>query len=141
MINYPALKTEVQSDPNGYGYAAPLATGTYWQVADLLNTVRATIHVDRDLVAAHEVYEAIVPAEWSALTADEKQRVSTLLGMGEINAKGTNTRASFAAAFGAGTTTRTNLVALQTRDGSRAEQLFGAGTVIRPEDITTAMGS
>ena len=81
----------------------------------------ATDKQDRGLVSAYEVFEAIVPAEWAALTAQEKQRVQTVLSMGMVNLKGVNTRASLGAAFGAGTATRTALLALQNDFGiSRA---------------------
>lgn len=135
-MNYTALKAELENDPNAYGYAPYWTTGTGWKLVEMLNTPRAAIRIDRDIVPAHEVYEAIVPSEWAALTADNKLLVQTMLGMGDINAKGTNTRLSFAAAFGAGTQTRANLVALQKRDGSRAEQLFGTAVTI--EDVAAA---
>ena len=133
-----ALKTESTTDPQGYGYAVPYDRGSDSDVAYLLNQSRAVIRIDRDIVPAYEIYEAIVPGEWKALVADEKQRIQTLLSMGEVNAQGPNTRASFLATFVAGSQTRTNLAALQTRDGSRAEQLFGAGIAVTWQDVAAA---
>lgn len=138
VINYAALKTELQVDPAGLGYAPHLAAGADQSLADLLNEARQSISIPRATIPAHEVWEAIVPAEWTALTANERQRVQTILSMGEVNVRGTNTRSSLAAAFGAGTTSRSNLAALQTRRGSRAEELFGEGITVTSEDIAKA---
>ncbi|MEM2125709.1 MAG: hypothetical protein QXQ53_04860 [Candidatus Methanosuratincola sp.] len=100
--------------------------------------MRTTIKIDRDLVNAYEVFECIVPEEWTALTAQEKERIMLILSMGQINVKGQNTRAAFQAAFGSGTTTRANIINLLKRNGSRAEELFGAGTSITWEDVAKA---
>lgn len=137
MILYAQLKTEIQTDPQGLGYAAPLAAGNHAAVADLLNQVRTTIKLDRETVPAYEVFDAIVPAEWAALSAQEKQRIQLILSLGQVYTKGANTRAAFLATFTAGSQTRTNLGALQQRDSSRAEQLFGQP--VSPSDIAKAL--
>ena len=138
-INYAALKAEVQTDPLALGYATPLAAGNHAALADLLNQVRSGISIDLETVQAWAVFNAIVPAEWAALSAQEKQRIQIILSMGTVSVKGANTRSAFLAAFAAGTTTRTNLAALQTRVGSRAEQLFSQS--VTPADIAQAMVS
>lgn len=89
----------------------------------------------RDLIPAYELFEAIVPAEWAAATAQEKQRLQMILGMGMVAVRGANTQQAFRDAFGAGTTTRANLIALLTRACSRAEVLAATlfpGGAIRP---------
>ena len=122
-MNYTALKTELTSDPLTRGYAAM----TSQQAADSLNT--ANRPVERSVVPAHEVFEAVVPSEWAALAAAEKTRFQSIIGMGDVNLKGTNTRAALAAMFAAGTTTRANLIALQAGQPiSRAAEL-GLGEV------------
>lgn len=90
----------------------PAYTGLTDAEAAAINS--ATVSREREVVDAYLVWEAIVPAEWAALTATERQRVQQILGMGRVNLRGANTRASLAAAFGSGATTRSNLVALQT---------------------------
>lgn len=118
-MGYPELKAELQK---------PAYTGlTDQAAADAINGATAT--VDRGVVESHEVWEAIVPAEWSAAAAAERTRVQVLLSMGRVNVRGANTRASLAAAFGVGTTTRTNLLALQTRTVSLAEALGFPGAL------------
>jgi hypothetical protein len=123
MPGYADLKAEIDSDPLGLSYAGK----TDAQVANLLNGEDRAVQTPRSVVAASLVFEAIVPGEWASLTAQEKQRVQTILGMGEVDLSGPNTRASLAAAFGAGTTTRANLLALQTLSTprSRAVEIFG----------------
>lgn len=136
MVDPVALKAEITNDPAGLGLAAPFAAGSFGSVLSLLNATRQTIDIDRLTVPAYEVFDAIVPSEWAALSAQEKQRIQTVLSMGTVYTKGTNTRAAFQAAFGVGTTTRTNLTALLTRKGSRAEQLFGTAVVL--DDLAAA---
>lgn len=124
-IQYPALKAEITTDPLGFGYLAMSDSA----VADKLNEVPPSAEsgreIERDVVPTWEVFEATVPSEWTALSAAEKQRYQSILAMGSINLKKPNTRSTFAAMFGAGTTTRANLIALRNEAASRATVLFG----------------
>jgi hypothetical protein len=134
-IDYVALKAELQKP----AYAALVASGSDNQLADLLNAVSAAYQIDREVIPAHEVIDATVPAEWAALSAAEKERYAVLTGAGQVNVKSANVRAAFLAMFGAGTATRTALAALQKRDASLAENLFGAGTHITHIDVAIAL--
>lgn len=138
-MDYTALKNELQTDPTALGYAASIAAGAFSPVVTLLNTVRGTILIDRDLIESYEIINATVPTEWAALSAAEKQRYQTVTGAGKVDCRNANVRATFQAMFGVGTTTRANLTALLTRQGSRAEQLFGAGAFVSAEDIAKAL--
>lgn len=138
-ISYTALATEINNDPTSLGYAPHRTSGNDGAIADLLNAVSPSILIDRDVIDSHEVIDATVPSEWAALTAAEKQRYQTLTGAGKVNPKSANTRQTFGQMFGVGTTTRTNLTSLQTRPGSRAEQLFGSGTFIYASDVAKAL--
>jgi hypothetical protein len=138
MIDLAALKTELLTDPTGRGYAAPLATGTDWMAADLLNAVQAGISIDRGVIPAYEIINATVASEWTALSAAERQRYQTLTGAGQVDSSNANVRAAFAAMFAAGPT-RTALTALLTRQGSRAEQLFGQSVSVA--DVSRARAS
>jgi len=124
------LWNEINTDPAGLGYAGK----TNAQIAALLNA--ATVSVERATVSGYEVFECIVPAEWAALTAQEKSRVQLILAMGTVNLQGTNTRASLGATFGAGTATRTALLALQNQTVARTQYL-GIGSVT-PGDVQRA---
>jgi hypothetical protein len=137
-MDYLQLKNEFVNDPKGYGYAEAWSSGQDWKLADLINQVHDTIKITRDTVSTYEIFDAIVPDEWDALTATEKSRIQLILSMGQVSLKGANTRAALSKAFGAGTTTRSNLIAMMTRPGSRAEELFGAGVVVTWDDIAMA---
>ena len=126
-MDYAALKLELTTDPAAIGYAAAWAEGSDWKCADLLNAVRQTIDVDRGVIPSYEIINATVPGEWTTLSVAERQRFQILTGAGQVDSGNANVRAMFQAMFGAGTTTRTALVALLTRKGSRAEQVFGQG--------------
>lgn len=89
--------------------------------ADKLNT--ANIAVDVESVSGSDIFEATTQADYTALTANQKPLFHAIMAMDSIRVKGSNTRAALLAMFGAGTQTRTNLAALQTRTTSRAEQL------------------
>lgn len=140
-INYAQLKTELQTDPSALGYSALLAAGNHVGVAAVLNLTRAGVTIKRDIIPAHQLFEAITATDYAALTAAEKTRLQIILSMGQVNVRGDNTRAQLAAMFGAGTATRTAVLALIDRQGSRAEQLFGSGVSISAADVALALAS
>jgi hypothetical protein len=129
-----ALAAELADDPLGLGLVAMSDA----QAADALNLPRATIAVDRDIAEAYELLDATAPADWASLTAAEKQRYQTITGAGRVNLRNPNVRASFLAMFPPASATRTALAALQTRQGSRAEQLFGVGVGVDHLDVARA---
>lgn len=138
-MNLTALKTEVQTDPTALGYAAYLATGSLSPIVDLLNAPRAGVTVFRGVIPSYEIVNATEPTEWAALSSAEKQRYQTLTGAGQVDVSNANVRAAFSAMFAAGTATRAALVALASRVGSRAEQLFGAGVAVTADDVARAL--
>ena len=127
-----ALKTELTTDPLGRGYAGMTNT----QVVTSLRTANRT--VERRSVSGSQIYNAIVPSEFSTLLATQQQLVRDVFGLGDtIDVRtGTNVRAVMLAAFGAGTTTRANLIALVQETISRAAEL-GLGDV-REGDVARA---
>ena len=137
-MDYVALKAEITTDPAGLGYAALWVAGSDWQVAELLNAVRQSIDIWRGLIPSHEVIDVIVWTEWTGLSAANKQLLQTLTGPDRVNTSSANTRAAFSQMFAAGTATRTALLAVATRKGSRAEQLWGPGVVVTHDDVALA---
>jgi len=144
-VDLAALKTEIQTDPTGiYGSVSPGHTQGF---ADAINERKVSIQMD-NFVSAFQIVEAVVPGEYPSVGADQFKRdmwrdiiVSVTGGeRGTINANATNLKAKVLTIFAVGTT-RTNLAALQTRDGSRAEQLFGLNTTITHKDVGLALGS
>jgi hypothetical protein len=134
------LRTELQTDPQAIGYAPHVQAARDQVIADLLNLTRtgAAYQQFRGVVSAYEIINATDPAEWAALTAQEKQRYQTLTGAGQVDLSNANLRAMFSAMFAANTTTRAALLAIATRTGSRAEVLFGPGVTVTAAQIGAA---
>ena len=119
MANIRGIRNELDADPLGRGYA----TMTDQEVADSLNT--ADREVIRSTLTGSTIFNAIVPSEFAALSADMKQFVRDVFSLGDAVdvGPGTNARTVLLDAFGNGTTTRDNLVAAVTFMQSRAEEL------------------
>jgi len=127
MSNFDVLKTEVTTDPLGRGYSAMSNEA----VATDLNTVYR--EEDVDLVRGQDIFEAVVPAEYNALTDKQMALLHAIIGMGDIQVNGTNTRDALLAMFGAGTETRSNLAELQKQGISRGQEL-GLG-IVKPGHV------
>ena len=138
-IDPSALKTELTTDPVGMGYvlATPIEDSDVGNIRTLINASGRT--VDRELAENREVVEAIRPAEFEALSVEKRDLVLLMLQPVVLDLRNANIRSAFASAFGAGTTTRTNLIALQTKTGSRAEELFGESVTVGSRDIARAL--
>lgn len=121
MAKFTILKNELTGDPLGGGYSAM----TDEQAADSLN------QVDRDewrTLLASEIFEAIVPAEFHALSPAMQARVDRILGLaGPIRlGPGSRARAELVAAFGGGSQTAGHLQTVARIGVSRAREIgFG----------------
>jgi len=133
MIDLFSLKAELDLDPNGYGYGSSDAVD-----ADLLNLVRLDVIVNRAEIPTSEIREAVVAADWGALSASQRDVMVFHTTGDMVNPNAVNVRAAFLDAFPGGSTTRANLGALQTRQGSRSEQLFGLDVRVTPSDVADA---
>ena len=122
MADLAKLRTELTTDPLARGYAGMSDA----QVITSLNTANRTI--TRSVIPSFEVVNAIVATEYAALTQVQRDAVQLVTGAGNVDANNSNVRAIFQNVFGAGTTTRTNLLALPTVSVSRATEL-GIGEV------------
>lgn len=69
---------------------------------------------DVDTISGQVLFEAVVPSDYSALSAEQLVTFWGIVGMGTINVDGVNTRAVLGTLF-SGTDTLAALVALQTR--------------------------
>jgi hypothetical protein len=130
------LKTELATDPAGLGYTSDDPT-----CATLLSTVGLSGEtIDREVIDGQELSAAVVMSEYMVLSAAEQRAWMTVLaaGSGQIDVSNTNIRSQIQAIWGAGTTTRANLVALQTRGASRTEVLFGIGVSVGHLDVAKA---
>lgn len=138
MVDPIALHDELTNDPNGYGYAALIALGADAGLEAMLNQVRPGISVYRDRIPTWEIIANTVKSEYDALPAGDKQLYQILVSAGTIDATDARIRQMFASIFQAGTT-RTNLIAMAQRPGSRCEELFGPGTGVTHQQIGFAL--
>ena len=155
MIDYTALKSELTTDPKAVGYAASLGTSDI-AVAALLNALTgngaATISVS-----------SMSRGQWDAFLIPMEDQLTTGLNLSgtaltsAVIAKWTARLAAFRAgdptisvaimtpmlnsAVSDGLITSSFITQITSRIGSRAEVLFGEGTVIDHNDISKAMGN
>ena len=111
------LKTEVITDPLGRGYSGMSDR----EVANDLNVVYRT--KQRKTLSGSEIFNVTDDVEYTALTDAQKVSWDALCAIDSINTGGGVAKAREAELFGAGTTTRANLIALKTEDISRATEL------------------
>lgn len=134
------LRTEITTDPTSLGYASPLAAGNHAQVATLLNQPRGAISVEKVYVTSRDLIATLVPGEYTALTQAQRDYLALLPALGTVDIRtGSSLRNALNAVFAAGTGTRTAYTALASRNGSRAEQLFGVDTVVVSNEVTRAL--
>ncbi len=133
MIDYVALKAELDNDPAARGYAGTQDA----EAAVLLNEIQSGLTINRTTASTREIREAVEVGDWTSRSDAQRAAMMFLTGGEALNPNHANIIAAFQAIFTA-TTTLTNLATLQTRDGSRAEELWGDGVVIRHQDVAIA---
>lgn len=124
-----ALKSELNSDPLGRGYAAMSDE----QAANSLNVSDRT--PNRDTLDAGYLVASIVQSEYGSLSAAQKDYLR-LIAMAQTLPLTATVKVELGAIFPANSATRANLLALMKRPGSRAEEL-GLGT-ITPSNVADA---
>lgn len=140
-VDYAALKAEIEKDPAGLGYKAFNDKGSDQQIADLLNLPRAgnTFETQRSSVTVNEFVAALDPGEFLSMAGENLQRLQVVLLASAIQINDSNTFVILEKIFQGQTATLSALTALQKREGSRAEVLFGAGVVATVNDISKAL--
>ncbi len=123
-MDYTKLKAELDVDPENRNYSGM----TNAQVAADLATSYRTRQLET--LTSAEVYEAIVPSEFQALSDEQKAYVRDIIGLGsDIQAgAGAQARTVLIGAFGAGSATITALAAALLESITRASEL-GFGSV------------
>lgn len=147
MIDLPALKSEITTDPLALGYAPYVTAGNDNAVTGLLNALNgagaATVtllsmsHDSFALMIAPAVMAlgsatAALQAKWNPmlnLVSGISLASLTPMVMGMLNGLVTD-----------GLLTAAEITAGTTRTGSRAEVLWGVGTVIAWRDVAAAFG-
>ena len=151
------LKTELNADPNAYGYAADLAVGNQEGVANKLNlrrdgtnggpaiTVRETAistfalleAIDnRDFITGTITQESQLLSGWFE-SITQGQSIALLDAAGQPNRVLGNLRRMLQNP--GPQLSRSRVDALANRNGSRAEQLFGSGVRVTDADVANAL--
>ena len=141
-----ALRTELLTDPIQMGYSAFIATGNDNGLVDLLNSVAANAsHGATSTVSVAQISVAllqneVVASEYLVLSQAQRDLWNILLNAttGVVYVSNTNIRSQFLAIWSAGTTTRANLAALQTRQAARSEILFGENVLVNAIQVYQA---
>lgn len=133
------LRTEIDTDPQALGYAGK----SNFQIAGILNTVGLSGEtIDVAFVSADVIQGAVVADEYLLLLSPQRDLWAAVLSAGNTNlgvpVKNANIRGQIISIWGPGTETRSNLAALQTRPGSRAEVLFGDGASVTDNQVEEA---
>ena len=134
-----ALKNEILTGPLATELAVhvgpnptkPISTS---EIAKILNRVDAVNQAD-NFIAAGVASEAMNPADWPRIVADQWKRdlwteIITSVGAGQgllMNANDDNFKAKIALIFPDGSITRLKFVALQTHAVSRVQFVLGEG--------------
>ena len=148
-----ALKTEVNTDPNAYGYV-PEDTNL---VLDILALKRVEITVSKPKISSAMVRAAVYLDAYDNLLADRQEWLRWITGSGGFDEESLvvtqDLRDRLTGVLGGSITgdsiwaaaddniMEPIMLALIDIDGSRAEELFGFGTVINRDDWFAARDS
>lgn len=132
-----ALHTEITTDPLAIGYAGK----TDQQIAALINALTGpgAASIFRNDIAYQEIINAINSADFAGLSALQIAKLQLFQGQ-LLDATKSNIRTIFLGIFTGLTNTINSLTALASRTGSRAEVLWGIGTVIQWSDVAASFG-
>lgn len=150
-----ALKTELNTDPRAYGYAADLASGNDAGLVAKLNLVRdgtnggPAVSVKRPDVKPTEILEAIDIRDFLATPGGVTnntfasgwfESITQFPTVRLSNADGTKTtvRKNIDRMVADVQGSQARLDAVAVRTGSRAEELFGFGATVTDTDIANA---
>ena len=125
-----ALKDELVNDPETLGYSAPNAGVEADAIADVALLMAVNRSVDRETMSGSEIFEAIDATEWQGRSAEQKDDIRLVIGLGDsiqISA-GTKARAILQNALAGSTNSIAELGTISQKTVSRAEEL-GLGRV------------
>lgn len=140
-VDLATLNAELETDPLGLGYATFVAAGNATHMAALVNdrSLGAGVVVV-DSVTTTDMQRAVVATEYLTLAAPQRDLWLAILSASDsVPVADSLIRAQILAVWLAGTDTRSNLGALQTRPASRGELLFGAGVTVTALDCSMAI--
>lgn len=123
MVDYVALKAEIDSDPLARVYSGM----TDQEVADDMNTVYRTRN--RAAVTGKEVKDQIVSADWISRSDAQKSQLLALFARDDLDPFGIDAEIFTDAMSGAAGSSVADLAAYRVENISRAEEL-GFGVVL-----------
>lgn len=141
-VDTAALLTELNTDPKGLG----LAAATDGAAAALLNVSAASNAITIATTDAATIMACVVLTDYVALSADQRAYFELVIAANTIRlldpstGAQTRTTTTLATLFPANTATGVTLRQILSRNASRAEFLFGAGTVVTQWDVAHARG-
>jgi|GEM_PF-2054114 len=141
---YSQLKTELESDPMQLGYNVDptfyVTNNADAALAPMLNAVHEGVPYQIDAVITNtQLWNAATSADLDALATPKRVLLQIALQVASYDMALPETSKKLGEIFPAGSGTATNIAALQKRQGSRAEVLFGRGTSLRVADISCAL--
>jgi hypothetical protein len=152
--DYAALKSEIVNDPLSLGYSAKVSVGDVSGVADLINTIRASVNVQLGEVQCHKVRSCISLGDWNKLTVEERAYIHMILDGETVNLSDgmidnnlVQAGGIWAPGSGAGSAqargldSRSRLMTMKQRKASRAEELFGIDTFFSHSHVSSALNS
>lgn len=135
------LYSEIENDPEAVGYPE-FIPDNFGAILVLINDPASNPNADLQLkpvdeVTVVEVAGAINPTEYAALSEYDKEFIKSVINrpMDEVISP---YKGKFIQVFPNGTTTFANLQTLREHTASRAEVLFGYGSVIYTEYLQSA---
>lgn len=131
------LAGELTSDPQTVGYSGAVTDAAKSALVNQ-RTGNGSASVFRNDIKTAEIVNAIVAADFAVLTAVQVQKLALMLQAGILDATQANVRTIFLGIFAGMANTITALTALASRTGSRAEVLWGCGTVVTEQQIGQA---
>jgi hypothetical protein len=153
------LKTEFQTDPRGYGYAGQMNPRNDDMLARLINFARdgvtvppagvagQSIKINQATVNTGLIRGATTLGAFGGLNVDEKDWFSWLTANGEIPVNAETLQQLAGVPDSAGSmwlladrpAMNAAMEAIMRKWGSRAEELFGRGTVVSIDDVGKAL--
>ena len=134
-IDYAVLKTEIQIDPKGL----ELLFSDIRDAADKLNEPGLSGEtIEPENVSPVDMQAAVVATEYAGLPAAAQRMWLAIVGLPDVPIRNASLRQQVKDIWAAGTATRGNLVALQSRSASRVEVLFGEGISVSYRDVARA---
>lgn len=128
-----ALKVAIEGDAR---FAADLAAGNDGKIAAALNAPDPLVRVRRRDVRPAEIIGALRPADLAGLSQPERDWLNLMARMETIDGESVR---DVLAGLTLSAASRTRLLAVIHRDGSRAEELWGRETVPLVDEVSRAL--